>query len=171
MSFSVVTNVLVVLALQGVDPFQIMSDILSSTALRAVIVSLLLLLAVLWLALVYWTYADASRRGSWKFMWGVIAFLFPFVGTLVYLIVRPPEYLLDHRERELELAVLERELREQVSQCPNCRNIVEKDFLMCPECGWELKRPCENCNRPLSLRWSVCPYCETEQEAASQKER
>lgn len=159
------------LALQGVDPFQLISDILSSTALRAVMVAFLLLIVVLWLALVYWTYTDASRRGSWQVLWGVVAALFPFVGTLVYVIVRPPEYLLDHRERELELAVLERQLREQVNQCPNCRAVVEKDFLMCPECGWELKRPCENCHRPLSLRWSVCPYCETEQrDAPRQKE-
>lgn len=158
------------LALQGLDPFQLMNDILSSTVLRVIMVAFLLMVVVLWLALVYWTYTDASRRGSWQVLWGVIAAIFPFVGTLVYLIVRPPEYLLDHRERELELAVLERELREQVNQCPNCRAVVEKDFLMCPECGWELKRPCENCHRPLSLRWSVCPYCETEQDATRRKE-
>ena len=66
---------------------------------------------------------------------------------------------------------VERELREQVNQCPNCRSVVEKDFLICPECGWELKRSCDNCQRPLSLHWNVCPYCESEQEAARQKER
>lgn len=158
------------LALQGVDPFQIIGDVLSSTALRIAMVSILVMLAVMWLALVYWTYADASRRGTWKILWGIVAVIFPFVGTLVYLIVRPPEYVLDQRERELELAVLERDLRERVNQCPNCRAVVEKDFLMCPECGWELKQSCENCNRPLSLRWSVCPYCETEQDAARQRE-
>lgn len=158
------------LALQGVDPFQLISDVLSSTALRIAMASILVMLVVMWLALVYWTYADASRRGTWKILWGVVAVIFPFVGTLVYLIVRPPEYVLDQRERELELAVLERELREQVNQCPNCRALVEKDFLMCPECGWELKQPCDNCNRPLSLRWSVCPYCETEQEGVRQRE-
>lgn len=159
------------LALQGVDPFQLVSDVLSSTALRVFMVAVLLILVALWLAVVYWTYADASRRGSWAVVWGVVAVLVPFAGTLVYLIVRPPEYLLDHRERELELAVLERDLREQVNQCPNCRAVVEKDFLMCPECGRELKRPCNNCQRPLNLRWGVCPYCETEQDATRQKQR
>lgn len=157
------------LVLQGVDPFQLISDILSSTALRVVMISFLLIMVVLWLALVYWTYADASRRGTWRVLWGVVAALLPFVGTLLYLIVRPPEYELDRRERELELAVLERDLRERTNQCPNCRAVVEKDFLICPECGWELKRPCDNCNRPLSFHWSVCPYCETEQEATRQR--
>lgn len=155
---------------QGVDPFQIISDVLSSTALRVAVISFLVLMAVLWLALVYWTYADASRRGSWRVLWGVVAVIFPFVGTLLYLIVRPPEYELDRRERELELAVLERDLRERVNQCPNCRSVVERDFLVCPECGWDLKRPCDSCQRPLSLRWSICPYCETEQDATRQRE-
>lgn len=162
---------MILLILQGVDPFQLISDILASTALRVFIVAVLLMLVALWLALVYWTYTDASRRGSWAVIWGLAAVVIPFAGTLLYLIVRPPEDLLDHRERELELAVLERELREQVSQCPNCRSVVEKDFLICPECGWELKRPCNNCQRPLSLHWNICPYCETEQDATRQKER
>lgn len=78
-----------VFALQGVDPFQLISDMLSSTVLRVVTVSFLLLIMALWLALVYWTYTDVSRRGSWHILWGVIAALFPFVCTLVYVIVRP----------------------------------------------------------------------------------
>ena len=36
--------------------------------------------------------------------------LFPFIGTIVYLIVRPPEYLDDVRERELEIAAAEARL-------------------------------------------------------------
>ena len=89
--------------------------------------------------------------------------IFPFIGTLVYIIVRPPEYLLDTRERELELAVLERELKAKVTLCPNCSSVVEKEYLLCPECGWDLKKPCENCRKPLHLGWSTCPYCATEQ--------
>jgi hypothetical protein len=98
-----------------------------------------------------------------RFFWGAVALLVPFLGTLIYLIVRPPEYLLDSRERELEVAVLERELRQQVSLCPRCRSIVEKEFLLCPECGWDLKKPSENCQKPLHLAWNTCPYCATVQ--------
>ena len=86
----------------------------------------------MWLALVYWTYTDATRRGSIRLLWGLVAVIFPYVGTLVYLIVRPPEYLDESRERELETAVLERELRASVLLCPNCRNLVERDYLICP---------------------------------------
>ena len=38
------------------------------------------------------------------------ASLFPFVGTIVYMIVRPPEYLDDVRERELEMQAAEARL-------------------------------------------------------------
>jgi RNA polymerase subunit RPABC4/transcription elongation factor Spt4 len=152
-------------ALQGTDPFQFINDILSSPLIRIGFQLLLLMTIALWLALVYWTYTDASRRGSIPVLWGIVAAIFPFVGTLIYLIVRPPEYVLDSRERELELAVLERELRNKVLLCPNCRSVVERDFLLCPECGWDLKKPCVNCERPLDPNWEICPYCETDQSS------
>ena len=145
------------------DPFRLISDFLHSTYLRLGLWFVASFFAVLWLSLVYWTFTDAGRRGAMRFYWGVVALVFPFVGTLIYLIVRPPEYLLDSRERELELAVLERELRQRVELCSNCRSLVEKDYLLCPECGWDLKKSCENCRKPLQLNWRTCPYCGTKQ--------
>jgi RNA polymerase subunit RPABC4/transcription elongation factor Spt4 len=98
-------------------------------------------------------------------LWGLVAVIFPYVGTLIYLIVRPHEYLDESRERELETAVLERELRDSVLLCPNCRNMVEKDYLICPTCQWELKKSCVNCDRPLNMEWETCPYCATNQRS------
>ncbi len=145
------------------DPFQVVDELLSSPLLTLGLRLVALFFVVLWLALVYWTGADAGRRGAAKFFWGFVALVFPYIGTLIYLIVRPPEYLLDHRERELELAVLERELERRIDLCPSCRSIVEKEYLLCPECSWNLKKPCENCQKPLHLNWDVCPYCATTQ--------
>lgn len=150
---------------QDTDPFQFISDFLGSPLIRITGQLLLLLAIVLWLALVYWTYTDARRRGTVAVLWGVVAVLFPFVGTLVYLIVRPPEYELDARERELELAVLERELRSRTLLCPNCRSLVEREYLICPECNWELKKPCIECERPMEMKWETCPYCGTDQQS------
>ena len=150
-------------ALQDADPFQIITDFLESPLLRIMGQLVLLLFVVLWVALVYWTYADAGRRGAMSIFWGIVAVVFPYVGTLIYLIVRPPEYLDESRERELELAVLERELRSSIVLCPNCRNLVERDYLICPVCSWELKKPCANCERPLNMEWETCPYCATDQ--------
>ena len=145
------------------DPFQSISEALESPLLTLGLRLTLLFFAVLWLSLVYWTFTDAGRRGAMRWYWLVVAVLFPFIGTLIYVIVRPPEYLLDARERELELAFLEKEVRQRVDLCPNCRSMVEKDYLVCPECNWDLKSPCVNCGKPLDMRWETCPYCATSQ--------
>ncbi len=126
---------------------------------------LLLFLVVLWLALVYWTYADARRRIEDPLLVGcaTAASLFPFVGTIVYTIVRPPEYLEDMRERELEIAAAEARLAgaEHLS-CPYCAQPIEGSFLRCPNCLHRLKEPCSTCGKPLDPRWQICPYCEAE---------
>ena len=126
---------------------------------------LVLTLVVLWLALVYFTYADAKRRIADPMLVGcaTAAALFPFVGTIVYMIVRPPEYLDDIRERELEMAAAEARLHNlEYLLCPHCDAFVEKDFVRCPSCLRKLKDPCTNCHRPLDPEWRLCPYCEAE---------
>jgi RNA polymerase subunit RPABC4/transcription elongation factor Spt4 len=155
----------VLFAQQDADPFQIITDFLASPFLRIMGQLVLLLFVAVWVAFVYWTYTDAGRRGTSSVLWGIVAVVLPYLGTLIYLIVRPPEFLEESRERELELAVLERELRNNTLLCPNCRNLVEKDYLFCPVCLWELKKPCVNCERPINMEWETCPYCGTNQRS------
>src|SRR3712207_5245733 len=126
---------------------------------------LLLFLFVLWIALVYWTYADARRRIADPMLVGcaAAASLFPFVGTIVYMIVRPPEYLEDVHERELEIAAAEARLASvRHLACPYCDFEIERSFLRCPSCLRRLKEPCTVCGKPLDPRWRICPYCEAE---------
>jgi len=127
---------------------------------------LLLLLLVLYLALVYWTFADARRRIADPMLIGCAvasAALFPFVGPVVYAIVRPPEYLDDVRERELEMQAAEARMAAlDVQLCPHCDHEVQREFLRCPHCMRKLKDPCHNCARPLDPAWKLCPYCEAE---------
>src|SRR4051794_13331092 len=126
---------------------------------------LLLFLVVIWLALVYWTWSDAHRRIADPMLvaCATAASLFPFIGTIVYLIVRPPEYLDDVRERELEMAAAQARLANLEHQhCQYCGCEVEKSFLRCPSCLRRLKEPCTVCGKPLDPRWKICPYCEAE---------
>jgi hypothetical protein len=126
---------------------------------------LLLFLVVIWLALVYWTYSDARRRIADPMLvaCATAASLFPFIGTIVYLIVRPPEYLDDVRERELEIAAAQARLAQLEHQhCQYCGFETEKTFLRCPSCLRRLKEPCTVCGKPLDPRWKICPYCEAE---------
>jgi hypothetical protein len=134
----------------------------------------LLMLVVLWLALIVYTYLDARRRISDPFLiaCATVASFFPFIGTAVYAIVRPPEYLEDAHERELEIKAAElrvRQLRDQT--CPNCEYPVEKNFLRCPNCQRRLKDPCPTCGKPVDPRWGLCPYCETALAGGGEKQR
>ena len=127
----------------------------------------LVLLAVIWLALVYWTWADARRRVADGVLvaCATIASFFPFVGTLIYMIVRPPEYLADVRERDLEIQAARARLAQiGMHSCPYCDHEVENDFLRCPHCLRRLKEPCSSCHRPLAADWRICPYCEAGRE-------
>jgi hypothetical protein len=135
---------------------------------------LILVLFVIWLALIYWTFADARRRIADPLLVGcaTAASLFPFVGTIVYLIVRPPEFLEDVRERELEIAAAEARLASlEHHHCPYCGFEVEKDFLRCPSCLRRLREPCAVCAKPLDPRWKICPYCEAEVGQAAPEPR
>jgi RNA polymerase subunit RPABC4/transcription elongation factor Spt4 len=123
-----------------------------------------LFLIIIWLSLLYWTFADARRRIADPVLQlcATACSLFPFVGTIVYMIVRPPEYLEDIRERELEAAASEARLAQlSYLACQRCGREVEKDYLICPACHSRLRDPCSHCQRPLEMNWSVCPYCET----------
>jgi hypothetical protein len=137
---------------------------ITNDALNLVVNLLILFLVVLWLALVAWTYFDARRRIEDPVLvaCATAASLFPFLGTIVYSILRPPEYLADKRERELETrASLLRVRQLEENSCPNCEHPIERNFLRCPNCRARVKDPCESCGKPIDPRWSVCPYCET----------
>lgn len=132
-----------------------------------VIVQLVVLGAiVVWLALVWYTYADARRRLEDKLLVRtatVAALIFPLIGTVVYVIVRPPEYLEDRLERELEMeAAAARLASADFRACPHCEEMVGSSYLRCPHCMSRLRDPCGSCGRPLDPDWLICPYCEAE---------
>jgi uncharacterized Zn finger protein (UPF0148 family) len=134
-------------------------------ALSLAVNLLVLFLIVCYLALIYWTYLDATRRIEDPVLiaCAVAASLFPFVGTVVYTILRPPEFIEDRNERELELRAAELRLRQLIEHsCPYCEYPIERGFLRCPNCERQLRNPCRSCGKPLDPKWGLCPYCETE---------
>ena len=124
----------------------------------------ILFVAIFWLAIGVWVYKDARRRIEDPVLVAVavaIGLVLPYVGALVYMLFRPPEYLEDVRERELEIKAMEERLSRRDLYCPVCRAEVGSDFLVCPVCTTKLKQACVNCKAPLEALWQVCPYCET----------
>ncbi len=137
---------------------------IDNDGLNLVATFFILAIVVVWLALIVYTYFDARRRISDPFLvaCATIGSFFPYIGTAVYAIVRPPEFLEDAHERELEIRAAELRVRQLTeASCPNCEYPVERNFLRCPKCQQRLKNPCPSCRKPVDPRWALCPYCET----------
>ena len=129
-------------------------------ALSLIINLLVLFLVVVYLALIYWTYLDAKRRIEDPVLiaCATAASVFPFIGTVVYTILRPPEFLEDREERELELRAAELRLRQLIEQsCPHCEYPIERNYLRCPNCERRLRNPCRKCSKPLDPKWGAAP--------------
>ena len=135
-----------------------------------VVTALIVVVAVFYGATVFWVYKDARRRVVSPGLAAAAALLGavpPFLGPLIYMLFRPPEYLDDVRERELEIRAIETRLGGPELRCGVCGSGVEPDFLVCPVCTTKLRQACSSCARPLEPAWQVCPYCETPVAGAS----
>ncbi len=118
-------------------------------------------LAVIWVALIFWTYRDIRQRSRdpiIQFAAVLLVLVFFFPGHWIYLILRPRQTLVETYERSLEEEALLQELEDQKA-CPTCKRRIQDDYLVCPSCGVQLKEPCRSCGKPLSYAWSMCPYC------------
>ena len=131
------------------------------------VVLLILYVALLLVALAYNVVRDARRRSpsiAFAILAFVLAFVPPFLGALIYLVIRPPRTL----DEERSLALEEQMMREpasgeaQTRPCPTCGRDIEHDFVICPYCRTAFARRCAVCERTLRLGWPVCPYCATE---------
>ncbi|MGK2956032.1 MAG: zinc ribbon domain-containing protein [Solirubrobacterales bacterium] len=147
---------------------------IENTAMNLAATLAILTLVAIWLALIVYTFTDARRRIADPFLIGcaTAASLFPFVGTMVYTILRPPEFLEDVRERETEVRAAEVRLRHlEGHSCHKCGFPTEADFMRCPSCRTRLKDECPTCSKPVGLDWKLCPYCETQLVAPKRSSR
>ena len=72
-----------------------------------------IVIVLFWLATIAWVRKDARRRiaDAWLVALAtLIGAIPPFLGPLIYMLFRPPEYLEDVRERELEIKAIESRL-------------------------------------------------------------
>jgi hypothetical protein len=142
----------------------VVGSFLSSGTAHLALELIIVLMVVFWLALGYWTYRDAQRRitDSWLVGLAALVGLFPpFIGPFIYMLFRPPEFIDDRRERELEIRAIEARLAQADISCPVCHAEVDPSFLVCPVCTTKLKQACSGCKAPLEPLWQICPYCET----------
>jgi uncharacterized paraquat-inducible protein A len=117
--------------------------------------------AALYFASIVWTYRDITSRTRDIFTIAlslVLVVALPFIGILLFLVLRPRETLSEAYERSLEEEYLLQDI-EDSEMCPSCKRRVSPDYLFCPHCRTKLRDECENCGRPISVRWAACPYC------------
>ena len=75
-----------------------------------IVIPLVLFGVAIWLALIRWTHADARRRlRNPQLVRGATTLaILPLVGPVIYMILRPPEFLEDAYEREISIASSEK---------------------------------------------------------------
>lgn len=139
------------------------SDLLNTigTVLQTVVAVFGALLAAFWIALVIWTFRDMRARSRdllATLLASLLVVLFGPVGLGLYLLLRPRDTLAEQYERMLEEEALLRDMEEQ-PVCSNCQHKTQPDWMLCPHCTTQLRRPCPSCGRLLDLNWQICPYC------------
>jgi RNA polymerase subunit RPABC4/transcription elongation factor Spt4 len=119
----------------------------------------------LWFALVVWTFRDIQARSRSviaQIFSTLVVVLFSVPGVFLYLLLRPRETLEEAFERSLQEEYVLQDL-EGAGMCPECRQLVDDEFVYCPYCRTQLRHSCLECGRAVDVRWVVCPYCGTEQ--------
>lgn len=117
--------------------------------------------AAFWFCLVVWTFRDIQKRSRdvlVQVLATTLVLLFNVPGLILYTILRPPETLAESYARSLEEESLIQDIEERQA-CPSCKRRVQSDFMVCPTCRAQLKRPCGSCGHLLQLGWHICPYC------------
>lgn len=118
-------------------------------------------LLALYFSSIVWAYRDITgrTRDIFSITLGLgLVILVPFAGLVLYSVLKPKETLSEAYERALEEEYLLQDI-EDTELCPSCKRRVQGDYLFCPHCRTKLRDECENCGRPISVRWAACPYC------------
>ncbi|MCV0403107.1 MAG: zinc ribbon domain-containing protein [Chloroflexi bacterium] len=123
---------------------------------------------LLWLGTAYWAFRDMQARTENPilpyFSAALIIFFTPLLfifAVVLYLIVRPRETLAEVYERSLAEESLLAEV-EKNELCPVCRDRVDSEWLVCPNCRTRLNRVCPSCNRLADPTWPLCAFCGTD---------
>ena len=143
---------------------------ISNDGLNLAATLFILMLVVVWLALIVYTYLDARRRISDPFLvaCATVASFFPYIGTAVYAIVRPPEFLEDAHERELEIKAAELRVRQLTrAVLPQLRVPGREELPALPQLPAPAQGPLPDLRQAGRPALGLCPYCETALAGAS----
>jgi RNA polymerase subunit RPABC4/transcription elongation factor Spt4 len=118
-----------------------------------------------WVAMGIWAFNDIRARSrDWLaiVLACVLVLVFPVVGWVLYLMIRPKHTLAEAYDRALEEEALLRELEETVA-CQTCGVPVQEAWVYCPNCHAQLQHSCPACSKLVRNEWEICVYCGAEQ--------
>lgn len=122
-----------------------------------------------WIAMGIWTFNDIrSRTRDWLVIVLAVALvlIFPIIGLILYMMIRPKATLAEVYDRALEEEALLREL-EETQTCHTCGVPVKEAWVYCPNCHNQLQHSCPNCGKLARNEWEICVYCGAPQTRAT----
>ena len=119
---------------------------------------LVLVMLVFWMLVIpIWVYRDAKKRGMSALGWAVLMYFFsPFMGLVIYAIVRGP--ILENEGLGDQMSYGKGRMQKDI-RCPHCQEIIDRGHPFCPHCGEKLKDECPYCHQPLEQSWRRCAHC------------
>lgn len=136
-----------------------------ATILGVIVAMLGAFLFAFWVAMGIWTFNDIrSRTRDWLAIGlaCLLVLVFPVVGLILYLMIRPKDTLADVYDRALEEEALLRELEETLT-CHHCGVPVKEEWVFCPHCHAQQQYACPSCGQLVRHEWDICVYCGTPQ--------
>ena len=91
--------------------------------------------------------------------WACVAMAIAQAMVVVLLLVFKKYFMPTEAEIQSAMKKMGGTAVKTVSECPTCREIVEKDWVQCPQCGTKLLRLCANCGNQLPGMVEKCPNC------------
>lgn len=122
-----------------------------------------------WVAMGIWAFNDIRTRSrDWLtiILACLLVLIFPIVGLVLYLMIRPKQTLADVYDRALEEEALLREIEETLA-CHTCGIPVKDTWIYCANCHAQLQHTCHNCGNLVRNEWDICVYCGTGQQPAA----
>ena len=122
-----------------------------------------------WVSMGIWTFNDIrSRSRDWLaiLLACLLVLVFPIVGLILYMMIRPKDTLAAVYDRALEEEALLREL-ESTTTCHDCGAPIKEEWVYCPTCHTQLQHSCSSCGNLVRTEWDICVRCGTAQQQPS----
>ena len=124
-----------------------------------------------WVAMGIWTFNDIRQRSrDWLtiILACLLVLIFPIIGWILYLMIRPKQTLADVYDRALEEEALLREIEETLA-CSTCGIPIKDGWNYCPNCHAQLQYACTNCGALVRQEWDICVTCGTPQQSIASR--